>query len=196
MRVPCRPDEDGIGTAHHGAACPGATVQRRLLQLSRRIQREIRARSQARNYAGWVRSKLKARDGDGWDVACDDFVTGLLGIIGLDKAMEAVCAGKSLYDNRDAFKCLFGGSKTTTIITETTMYDFNYAWKIDFPSIQGWLTKTGSNKVMSCVNCGFSVSNIAFLGKIVVSITEGVITIKSADVSPGMSGTANMIVRL
>jgi hypothetical protein len=102
----------------------------------------------------------------------------------------------SVYDNRDAFKCLFGGCKTTTIITKTTTYDFNYAWKIDFPSIQGWLTKTGSNKVMSCVNCGFSVSNIAFSGKIVVSITEGVITIKSADVTPGISGTANMIVRL
>lgn len=74
---------------------PAATVQRRLLQPSRRIQREIRARSQARNYASWVHSRLKARGDDGWDVACDDLVTGLLGIVGLDKPMEAVCAGKS-----------------------------------------------------------------------------------------------------
>jgi hypothetical protein len=101
-----------------------------------------------------------------------------------------------VYDNRDAFKCIFGGCKTSTTTTKTTTYDFDYAWKIDFPSIQGWLTQTGPNKLISCVNCGFSVSNIAFSGKIVVSITEGVMTIKSADVTPGISGTANMIVRL
>jgi len=101
-----------------------------------------------------------------------------------------------VYDSRDAFKCLFGGCKTTTIVTTTSTYDFEYAWKIDFPSIQGWLTMTGPNKVLTCVNCGFSVSNIAFSGKIVVAITEGVITIKSANVTPGISGTANMIVRL
>ena len=206
---------------------PAATVQRRLLQPSRRIQREIRARSQVRSYADSVYSRLKARD-DGWDVACDDLVTGLLGIVRLGDAMEAVCAGKSrksnpplsflffleffsllpqrrlltsvcvsVYDNRDAFKCLFGGCQTTTyIVTKTTTYDFNYAWKIDFPNIQSWLTKTGNNKLISCVNCGFAVSNIAFSGKIVVSVTEGVLTIKSADVTPGISGTANMVVRL
>jgi hypothetical protein len=98
-----------------GGVCeaPGATVQRRLLQPSRRIQREIRARSQARNYAGWVHSKLKARDGDGWDVACDDFVTGLLGIIGLDEAMEAVCAGKSRKSNPSCFSHPFFAIPTT-----------------------------------------------------------------------------------
>ncbi len=212
-----------------GGVCeaPGASVQRRLLQPSRRIQREIRARSQTRGYAGWLNSKLQARDG--WDIACDDTVGGLLGLVGLDDTMEAFCAGKSrksdpncvhplaaipeyhrapqigyiwltlcllVYDARDAFKCLIGGCKKTTIITKTTTYDFNYGWKIDFPSIQSWLTKTGENKILTCVNCGFSISNIAFSGKIVVSLTEGVITIKSADFTPGISGAANMIVRL
>lgn len=102
----------------------------------------------------------------------------------------------SVYDNRDAIKCLFGGCKTSTVITKTTTYDFDYAWSIRFPTMDGWLTYANSNKVLSCVNCGFSVTNIAFSGKIVVSITQGTMTIKSADVTPGISGTANMIVRL
>ena len=98
-----------------GGVCqaPGATVQRRLLQPSRRIQREIRARSQARDYAGWLYSKLKARGSDGWDVACSDFVTGLLSLVGLDEAMEkGVCAGKERKSNPSCFS----HSLCTTIV--------------------------------------------------------------------------------
>jgi hypothetical protein len=89
---------DLVAKASSGVAgicqSPAAAVQRRLLQPSRRVQREIRARSQKRNYAGWVHSKLQARDSDGWDIACSDMVGGLLGLVGLDGAMETACNSK------------------------------------------------------------------------------------------------------
>ncbi len=98
---------DLVAKASSGVAgvceAPAAAVHRRLLQPSRRVQREIRARSQERNYARWVHSRLQARDSDGWDIACSDMVGGLLGLIHLDEAMETVCNSKDRKLKLDLF---------------------------------------------------------------------------------------------
>ncbi|KAK1764282.1 kelch domain-containing protein [Phialemonium atrogriseum] len=168
-----------------------------------RTPRESGARARvrrARNYAREMARMLKARDDNkGWSTSCDDMVTGILGTftdLG-GKTLQAVCGGKSLADNRDAFKCLFGGCQTPQyVVTQETTYDFTYEWQLNFPSVASWLTKVGDNRVLSCVNCGFSISSITFGGKIIVNVKEGDLSIQSAEVTPGISGVANMVVRL
>ncbi|WYZ43672.1 hypothetical protein EsH8_VII_000108 [Colletotrichum jinshuiense] len=190
---------DGLAKAAENVCVsePAAT-KRELLQPYLQTRRERFVKARARRFGDWLSSKLKARkEDDGWDIACADTMTELVGLLPGGKALELVCAGKSIYDNRDAIKCLFGGCKTTTVVvTKTMTYDFNYSWTITFPTISQWLTRTGPNKVLSCVNCAFSVTSISFIGKIIVVITDGNLEIRQADVTPGISGTAYMIARL
>ena len=69
-------------------------------------------------------------------------------------------------------------------------------WQLNFPSVASWLTKQGDNKVLSCVDCGFSISSITFSGKIVVDVKEGVLSIQSAELTPGITAVASMVMRL
>ncbi|KAH0433894.1 kelch domain-containing protein [Colletotrichum camelliae] len=179
--------------------CPSdsATVKRKLLEPSIQARRERIAKARALRLGNFISNRLEARETDGWDIACDDTVTELVGHLPGGGALELVCAGKSLYDNRDAIKCLFGGCKTTTYITtKTTTYDFNYSWTMNFPTISQVLKYGPGSKALSCVNCGFSVTSISFTGKIIVVVTNGNLEIKQADVTPGIAGTAYMIARL
>jgi hypothetical protein len=142
----------------------------------------------------------------GWsdftDIACDDMVGDLIGAFsgGAGDGVQAACAANDLYQNRDAIKCLFSNCyTTTTIITyytppPATKYTFDYSWKVNFPPIQQAVSSQGPNKVLSCVNCGFSISNIQFSGQIVINMTAGVI--KEAQITAGISGAASMIAGL
>ncbi len=111
---------------------PTAVVKRSLSQPLTRRRRENGARARvrrARNYAQATGRMLKARDDKAWSTSCGDMVTGILGTftdLG-GKTLQTVCNGKNLYDNRDAFKCLFGGCQTPIyVVTEETTYDFTY----------------------------------------------------------------------
>ena len=181
---------------------PTAVVKRSLSQsLPRRRQENgTRARvRRARRYAQVLGRMLTARDDKAWSTSCDDIVTGILGTftnLG-GQTLQTICNGKNLYDNRDAFKCLFGGCQTPLYaVTEETTYDFTYEWQLNFPTVASWLTKQGDNKVLSCVNYGFSISSITFSGKIIVHVKEGTLSIQSADLTPGITGMASMVVRL
>ncbi|KAF4853496.1 hypothetical protein CGCSCA4_v002490 [Colletotrichum siamense] len=181
--------------------CPpnsNATIVRRmLLGLDQRDDPQDTPALRAHRLADWLNKRLEARAVDGWDIACDDTVGELVGLIPGGDLLGLVCAGKSIYDARDAIKCLFGGCQTVTyIVTKTMTYDFNYSWLITYPTISQAVTYGGGNKVLSCVNCGFSISSISFIGKIIVVITNGVVQIQQADVTPGISGVANAVVRL
>ncbi|KAE9577165.1 hypothetical protein CGMCC3_g6859 [Colletotrichum fructicola] len=181
--------------------CPpnsNATIVRRmLLGLDQRDDPQDTPALRAHRLADWLNKRLEARAVDGWDIACDDTVGELVGLIPGGDLLGLVCAGKSIYDARDAIKCLFGGCQTVTyIVTKTMTYDFNYSWLITYPTISQAVTYGGGNKVLSCVNCGFSISSISFIGKIIVVITNGVVQIQQADVTPGISCVANAVVRL
>ncbi|KAJ3955188.1 hypothetical protein N0V92_008295 [Colletotrichum tropicale] len=181
--------------------CPpnsnGTIVRRMLLGLDQRDDPQDTPALRAHRLADWLNKRLEARAVDGWDIACDDTVGELVGLIPGGDLLGLVCAGKSIYDARDAIKCLFGGCQTVTyIVTKTMTYDFNYSWLITYPTISQAVTYGGGNKVLSCVNCGFSISSISFIGKIIVVITNGVVQIQQADVTPGISGVANAVVRL
>ncbi|KAI8253149.1 hypothetical protein K4K58_007405 [Colletotrichum sp. SAR11_239] len=168
-----------------------------LLGLDQRDDPQDTPALRAHRLADWLNKRLEARAVDGWDIACDDTVGELVGLIPGGDLLGLVCAGKSIYDARDAIKCLFGGCQTVTyIVTKTMTYDFNYSWLITYPTISQAVTYGGGNKVLSCVNCGFSISSISFIGKIIVVITNGVVQIQQADVTPGISGVANAVVRL
>ncbi|KAF4927604.1 hypothetical protein CGCVW01_v002403 [Colletotrichum viniferum] len=172
-------------------------VRRMLLGLDQRDDPQDTPALRAHRLADWLNKRLEARAVDGWDIACDDTVGELVGLIPGGDLLGLVCAGKSIYDARDAIKCLFGGCQTVTyIVTKTMTYDFNYSWLITYPTISQAVTYGGGNKVLSCVNCGFSISSISFIGKIIVVITNGVVQIQQADVTPGISGVANAVVRL
>jgi hypothetical protein len=151
-----------------------------------------------------VRSGLAKRFG--WDdikeIGCDDLVGDIVGEVneGAGAALGLACAANDIYENRDGFKCLFSNCyTTTTIITyytppPATKYNFDYSWKITYPALKQAVRYGGANKVLSCDNCGFSVSNIQFSGQIVINMTAGVI--KEATITAGISGAASMVAGL
>lgn len=147
-------------------------------------------------------NKMLAKRADAWEVGCSDEVGALAGMFGLGDVQEGVCAGKDLYDSRDAIKCLFTNCQryyTTTIITyyyppPSTKYNFEYSWKVKFPTLADrYLTATPAGSV-KCVNCGLSVSNVGFTGEIIVNMTSG--EIQKAVVTTGVSQVADLVMNL
>ncbi|KFY85691.1 hypothetical protein V500_08192 [Pseudogymnoascus sp. VKM F-4518 (FW-2643)] len=147
-------------------------------------------------------NKVLAKRADGWEIACSDAVGAAASIFGLGDVHEGVCAGKDLYDSRDAIKCLFTNCQTyytTTIITyyyppPSTLYSFEYSWRVTFPTLADrYLTATQAGSV-KCVNCGLSVSNVGFTGEIMVNMTSG--EIQKAVVTTGVSQVADLVMNL
>jgi len=147
-------------------------------------------------------NRLIAKRADAWEIGCSDEVGAVAGIFGLGDVQEGVCAGKDLYDSRDAIRCLFTNCQTyytTTIITyyyppPATKYNFEYSWKVKFPTYADrYLTYNPSGSV-KCVNCGLSVSNIGFTGEIIVNMTSG--EIQKAVVTTGVSQVADLVMNL
>lgn len=61
-----------------------------------------------------------------WEVECSDFVGTFTGDAG-----EALCAGKKIYDQRDAYACFFKGCAKVNAFTPppiTYQHDFDYSW--------------------------------------------------------------------
>ncbi|KAK4103933.1 hypothetical protein N658DRAFT_521765 [Parathielavia hyrcaniae] len=142
----------------------------------------------------------------GWDdikaIGCDDLVGDIVGEVneGAGAALGLACAANDIYENREGYKCLFTGCyTTTTIITyytppPATKYNFDYSWRVTYPALKQAVRSMGPNKVLSCDNCGFSISNIQFSGQIVINMTAG--AIKEATITAGISGAASMVAGL
>lgn len=138
------------------------------------------------------------------EVGCSDFVTGLVGEAnaGVGAALEGGCVAAEAAQNGENFGCVMMGGcfYTSTIITYYTpppanVYDFDYSWKLKLPSLTQRSVKGGGpGKVLSCENCGFSISMIQFSGKIIINMTAGVI--KEATMTAGISGMANLVAGL
>ncbi|EOO00973.1 putative isoamyl alcohol protein [Phaeoacremonium minimum UCRPA7] len=138
-----------------------------------------------------------------WDditeYACDDTIDDLVGIV--TDALGDACAVNNAVENAGALGCILKGGcyTTTTIITYYTPppamdYTFDYSWNVGFGPIQQDVVYGGAGKRVSCVNCGFSISNLEFSGEIVINMTSGII--KQADITTGISGVANMVAGL
>jgi hypothetical protein len=170
----------------------------------RSVSRARRSGSFFGNVVGAVRSSLAKRFG--WDdikaIGCDDMVGDFVGEVneGAGAALGLACGVNDLYENRDGIKCLFTGCyTTTTIITyytppPATKYNFDYSWKVTYPALKQAVRSQGANKVLSCDNCGFAISNIQFSGQIIINMTAGVI--KEATITAGISGDASMVAGL
>ncbi|KAK0739721.1 hypothetical protein B0T21DRAFT_410054 [Apiosordaria backusii] len=147
----------------------------------------------------WLSKRWPSWD-DFTEFACDDLVGEVVGAVndGAGAAVGAACAANDLYENRDAIKCLWSNCYTTTITYYTpppaTKYNFDYSWKVTYPALKQTLRSQGANKVLSCENCGFAVSNIQFAGQIVINMTAGVI--KEASITAGLTGAASMVAGL
>lgn len=159
--------------------------------------RAPKRRHEARFLTGAHRLEQRLSKRDFWDVACNDATEAVLGVSDtLGTARQALCLGKSIYDARDAFKCIFGGCGPT-ILYEDFTYTWHYEWKVLFPSIASALvwTTDGSRK-LSCVDCSFNLSSLKFTGTIIVRQASGRIEIREATLIPEVTGAANMIVEL
>ncbi|KPM44183.1 hypothetical protein AK830_g2321 [Neonectria ditissima] len=185
---------DAKVTEASSTTCPN--VKRGVPPLKKTVTRS-RVTSRFMDAAGRFENLLNKRGDDGfWDYACGDVVEALAGLSEATEAgQQLLCAGKSLYDSRDALKCIFGGCGNVVSYTELT-YTWNYEWIVKFPSISQWLQMLNDNNVLSCVDCSFKISSLKFSGKIVVWSTQGTIQIKEATLIPEVTGSANMIVDL
>ncbi|KAM5345849.1 hypothetical protein ACJ41O_011710 [Fusarium nematophilum] len=185
------------------AVCPSPQKRRTLPVASRGIRSISPDSSRSKRSSRFTRAARrldnylsKREDKDGWDYACDDLVGEFLGLFDVvGDVHEAVCTGKDIYDNRDAFKCIFGGCGYTIKYEEWT-YTWEYEWRVTFPSISQWLRKIGESNVLSCVDCSMKLSSLRFTGKIIVWLIQGRVEIKSANLVPEVTGNANMIVDL
>jgi len=172
--------------------------------VRRSVTRTRRSSSFLGNAVSAVRSRLGKRFG--WDdikeIGCSDLVGDLVGAAseGAGAGLGLACAANDLYENREGLKCFFTGCyTTTTIITyytppPATKYNFDYSWRLTYPALKQTVRSMGPGKVLSCDNCGFSISNIQFSGQIVINMTAGVI--KEATMTAGISGDASMVAGL
>lgn len=122
-------------------------------------------------------------------------------------ALELGCDAKDIYDNAPAayhaVSCMFAGNCFTTqyytsYITKTTTtgmaytYTDTYSVSMDFPEDS---VVFGQNSgVVTCVNCGISVSSIQISGSISIYLPTGTIT--AATLALTESAVANLVFSL
>lgn len=99
------------------------------------------------------------------DTSCDDILNDLSATGSQGNASNAysICGNTSTADRAAAVACVFSNCYSPTIAPYVPSwlreYNFAYAWNLSFPSITGPV-QSGANGVLSCVNCGFSISNL------------------------------------
>ena len=206
VEAPSKLSAEGASGAYGGCETPTKTTPvsaRRAAPKARRSSGSLLGR-----IVSAVSPKLAKRFSISWndiqEIGCSDFVTGLVGEAneGVGAALEGGCVGAEAAQNGESFKCVIMGGcfYTSTVITyytppPATVYNFDYSWRLTLPSlVQRTVRGMGPGKLLSCENCGFSISNIQFSGQIVINMTAGVI--KEATMTTGISGIANLVAGL
>lgn len=121
-----------------------------------------------------TRHTLVRRDGDsnGWDgaqeVACSDLMTGFLGELndGLGALAEGACAGKDLYDNKAAIKCVTFGCAPEPQPPPTWIYNFNWSWNwwAGFDPNTDVVSYNDGSK-LTCLDCLYNITEFRVKGK-------------------------------
>lgn len=195
MEPPCSLVAEGTNGTKGTTCAPenwNTPLTKRSLMRSRRGNNNTRGASLFSAVLSSGHSWLAKRFGwdDFKDLACGDLVGSILGEVseGAGGALEAGCEASDAYENRNAIKCLFTGCYTSSSSISyytpppATKYNFDYSWRVTYPALQQPL-QAQKGKILSCENCGFSISSIQFSGQIVINMTAGVI--KEATITAG-----------
>ncbi|RAO71303.1 uncharacterized protein BHQ10_007315 [Talaromyces amestolkiae] len=135
-----------------------------------------------------------------WDVGCNDIVDEIIGAFDeeVGEIVELICDMKELYDdvseayaNRDAIKCVFTGCYLEETIA--TYWNYTYVWDTSF-SIPAQNIITSSVGTVSCVDCALTISEVQFVGSVMIATSTG--AIESAYMTPTLSWEANIVMGL
>ncbi|PCG98545.1 Hypothetical protein PENO1_057580 [Penicillium occitanis (nom. inval.)] len=137
---------------------------------------------------------------DLWEVGCNDLLDQLIEAIDeeVGEIIELICDMKELYDdvseayaNRDAIKCVFTGCYLEETIA--TYWNYTYVWDTGF-SIPAQNIITSSVGTVSCVDCALTISEVQFVGSVMIATSTG--AIESAYMSPTLSWKADIVMGL
>ncbi|PSK55733.1 hypothetical protein B9Z65_4611 [Elsinoe australis] len=128
--------------------------------------------------------------GDLVDVACDTFAGDIFGTAG-----DAACAGKDLYDNQDAWACLFTGCFKSQYDPPTYQFDFEASWfaSYRFPQNTEVVTFSDGSKI-NCIDCSLDISEIKLAGHISVILATNKVV--EANIAVSEKSKASMVLNL
>lgn len=135
-----------------------------------------------------------------WEAGCNDLVDEIIGAFDeeVGAIVELICAMKDLYDdvseayaNRDAIKCAFTGCYLEETIA--TYWNYTYVWDTSF-SIPAQNIITSSVGTVSCVDCALTISEVQFVGSVMIATSTG--AIESAYMTPTLSWKADIVMGL
>ena len=128
---------------------------------------------------------------DVWDVGCNDFTEALLDDTTAGDVVGLACAGKDIYDNKDAIACMFTGCWNSKPADPTYKYNFDYSWLASFyfPA-NGKVVSWTDGSALTCVDCSYTISELAITGEITAVLATG--EIKGASITVKESSKANM----
>ncbi|KAJ5949121.1 hypothetical protein N7454_000705 [Penicillium verhagenii] len=135
-----------------------------------------------------------------WDGACSDLVEDIIDAFDeeLGALAELICDLKDLYDdvseayaNRNAIQCAWTGCYLDVVVA--TYWNFTYTASVE-DTIPAQPLVESSVGTLSCVDCGLSISNLEFVGSVMIATSTG--KVMSAFMTPSMSWTANLVMGL
>lgn len=198
---------DLAGHCSNGVYVPATTV------YTKRAPQSPRRRSSPKSYPTEVyhrhrRSMLAKRSGLDdetwwkylWEGACSDIVGDILEALDeeLGALAELICDLKDLYDdveeayaNRNAIECTWTGCYLEVVVA--TYWNFTYTASAEYEIPAQTLVHSSVGK-LSCVDCGLSISNLEFVGSVMIATSTG--KVMSAFMTPTMSWTGNLVMGL
>lgn len=135
-----------------------------------------------------------------WDGACSDLAGEILDVLDeeLGALAELICDLKDLYDtveeayaNRDAIECTWTGCYLDVVVA--TYWNYTYTSSVDY-QIPAQPLVESSVGTLSCIDCGLSISNLEFVGSVMISTSSG--KVMSAFMTPTVSWTGSLIMGL
>ncbi|KAJ5623654.1 hypothetical protein N7490_012259 [Penicillium lividum] len=192
---------DLAGHCSNGAYVPATTV------YTKRAPKSPRSHPTS-PLSGHHRSMLAKRWGlddeswwkDLWDFECSDLVKDILDALDEEAGAmaELICDLKDLYDdveeayaNRDAIKCTWSGCYLNVVTA--TYWNFTSTASVE-DSLPAQPLEYSSVGTLSCVDCGITISNLEFVGSVMIATSTG--KVMSAFMTPSMSWTANLVMGL
>ncbi|GAB7357644.1 hypothetical protein MBLNU459_g0141t1 [Dothideomycetes sp. NU459] len=124
--------------------------------------------------------------GDVDTYVCNDFVTSLSEKI--EDACDTIEAAETIY-------CFATGCYESSSASPPVQYSFDQSWNMVMPGFSGpgYVQRT-ANSVLSCPNCGMTISNLEVKGTIVVDLVS--MTVKGAAISIYQDSEATLEMKL
>lgn len=199
---------DLAGHCSNGAYVPPTTVYTKRTPGYPRTSRFPSRSYPTETYHRHRRSMLAKRSGLDdetwwkylWEGACSDLAGEILDALDeeLGALAELICDLKDLYDNveeayanRNAIECTWTGCYLEVVVA--TYWNFTYTTGVIYELPAQTLVESSVGK-LSCVDCGLSISNLEFVGSVMIATSTG--KVMSAFMTPTMSWAGNLIMGL